>query len=211
MKYRNDLHGKRFGRLVASSYSHTSNNTAYWHCSCDCGGTRTVRGSSLSAGVVRSCGCYNNEKRRERVTIHGGSGTPAHKSWRHMRDRCCNASNAKYGYYGGRGISICPAWGDFEVFLADMGQPAEGETLDRIDPDGDYEPSNCRWASRAVQSRNQRPKANLSGYTGVYRTQSGKWAAQIRIGEGRRVCGPAREHIHEAVEDRRKLVEEYWR
>jgi len=206
-----DLSGQHFGRLTVKEYSHTNaGRIAYWLCSCACGNTHIVRGSSLTVGAIRSCGCYNRERRIERATIHGGNGTPAHKSWRHMRDRCFNPKAKQYAYYGGRGIGVCTEWDNFAVFLADMGEPKEGETLDRIDPNGDYKPSNCRWASRTVQSRNQRPRTNLSGHTGVYGTKSGKWVSQIRIGGGKRICGPARDSIEEAVADRIELERLHW-
>lgn len=211
MAHYKDLSGQRFGRLVAKTYSHSNaGRTAYWVCVCDCGNTRTIRGSSLTAGVIRSCGCYNREQSIARTTVHGGNGTPAHKSWRHMRDRCLNPKSKQYRYYGGRGITICPEWDDFAVFRADMGEPPEGYTLDRIDPNGGYTPSNCRWASKTTQARNQRARASKSGYTGVYPTASGKWVSQIRIGGGRRVCGPARNNIEDAVADRKELERLHW-
>lgn len=211
MGRRKDLSGKRFGRLRAVACTHYGpGHTAYWLCQCDCGVLHTTRGSSLTAGVIKSCGCFNREQSAKRSTVHGGNDTPAHRSWRHMRDRCNNPNNQNYKYYGGRGITICPEWADFSVFRSDMGDPPHGYTLDRINPDGNYEPTNCRWASREVQGRNQRARANSSGYTGVYKTNSGKWVSQIRIGSGKRVCGPARARIEDAIADRKNMEAEHW-
>lgn len=206
-----DLRGMRFGRLVVNTFARRAANfAAYWECTCDCGAVKTIRGTNLTTGATKSCGCLNAERRVERATKHGGNGSASYKSWRHMRDRCRNPKNAHYGYYGGRGITICPSWDDYAVFRADMGEPPEGCTLDRINPDGNYEPSNCRWASKETQGRNQRARKNASGHTGVYGTPSGKWVSQIRIGGGKRVCGPARSSIEEAIEDRKEMVRLYW-
>ena len=91
--------------------------------------------------------------------IHGvgtfGKQTRAYTAWTRMRNRCNNPNTPDYPYYGGRGIRVCKRWDEFLTFLADMGEPPIGQTLDRIDGDKNYEPSNCRWASRKVQSRNR--------------------------------------------------------
>ena len=78
-----------------------------------------------------------------------------------MRARCGDPSNVSFPYYGGKGVTVCAQWADFAVFLADMGERPEGKTLDRRDPVGDYEPNNCRWATRAEQDMNRRPRANV--------------------------------------------------
>jgi len=111
-------------------------------------------------------GMKHSDETLAKLTKHGhtaGGQTPTYNSWDSMRQRCNNPKMTQYARYGGRGISVCPAWSDFATFLADMGERPEGTSLDRIDNDGNYEPSNCRWATPIQQANNKSPKRKLNG------------------------------------------------
>jgi len=163
-----DLEGKRFGRLVVAGFAGTTGKHSHWWCRCDCGKITKPTTIKLRGGKTKSCGCHALDARRKAATRHGEatsrSRTSEYRSYHHMRRRCLNPKDAAFPDYGGRGITICDRWlngedgrSGLECFLADMGRkPSATHSLDRIDSDGNYEPSNCRWGTKKEQARNRR-------------------------------------------------------
>lgn len=202
-----DRTGQVFGRLTVVRRSGTS---AYlkvmWECVCTCGAITHVPSGSLVSGNTTSCGCFLKEK----ITKHGGWNSSSYNSWRAMVRRCTNPADKNYPRWGGTGIKVCPAWMSYPQFRADMGEPSGDQTLDRIDPYGDYTPENCRWASATAQARNIRvPKRSTSGVIGVVQTKSGTWMAYITANK-RRHYSKVFATIEEAAAARKELERIHW-
>jgi hypothetical protein len=150
-------------------------------CRCECGEVGIYRLYTLRNGNTRSCGCFSREVAGRGCVTHGCSSTPEYGIWSGMRRRCTNSRDAAWRNYGGRGISVCQRWEEsFEAFLEDMGRrPSEKHSLDRIDVNGNYEPSNCRWATAKEQMRNTRVNY-LVEHDGEVKCIS-EWAEQYDI------------------------------
>jgi hypothetical protein len=155
--------GDKYGKLTivkeVEPYIQPSGKTKRkFNCLCECGNITNVMLSKLRNNHTRSCGCFQKEK----VTTHGLAYHPLYKTWDNMKQRCYNTNYNQYKDWGGRGIKICDRWlNSFENFLTDMGERPEGTTLDRKNNDGDYEPSNCRWATKSEQELNKRKNISI--------------------------------------------------
>lgn len=148
--------GQVFSRVTVLDEKIRKNHKTYWLCKCICGNTKYIDIACLISGGTKSCGCLGNESRMKKRTRKIGRGTSAYNRWVCMIQRCKNPKNKSFHNYGGRGISVCRRWMTFDNFYLDMGDPPPGTSLDRIDNNGDYNPSNCQWSDVHAQQNNRR-------------------------------------------------------
>lgn len=152
---------------------------AKWLCRCDCGKEKICYGSCLRSGHTSSCGCFRTDRIKVAKTTHGMRKSKEYVVWCNMISRCENPNNRNYKYYGGRGITVCPDFHSFECFIKSMGPRPLGCTIDRIDNNGNYEPSNCRWANEETQKNNRSDNVFIT-YKGETLTIA-QWSKAINI------------------------------
>lgn len=162
MANRPNLIGNVYGRLTVIGHGPKRGARRTWECTCECGSTHFASTSDLNYGTVQSCGCLlRGPTSANSSHSHAARRAPSktYNSWRGMVERCTNPNHIAFKNYGGRGILVCERWALFDNFLADMGERPAGTSIDRINVDGNYEPSNCRWATNVEQQNNKRVAA----------------------------------------------------
>lgn len=155
--------GTQFGRLI--TIRDRALGEKHVMCRCACGAETSKMVYSLLSGATRSCGCLQREAVNSMNTTHGMTHSRAYIAFKNMHQRCYNPNRRQWKDWGGRGITVCQRWHDFENFHADMGDPPDGLSLDRVDNDAGYSPENCHWVTRIEQNSNRRmPVAPAEGW-----------------------------------------------
>lgn len=177
-----DYTGQSNNQLTAISlHERYPDKPPKWLFQCSCGGTVITTAKAVFGGKTKSCGCIARKILIERNTTHGLSRieSQTYKVWKDMRGRCYRKNNKDYKDYGARGIIVCDAWNNFETFFNDMGRKPEGLSIDRIDVNGNYEPSNCRWADNETQANNKRNNVKIT-HNGKEQTIQ-QWSREVGI------------------------------
>ena len=182
-----DLTGQKFGKLtvIKRAHSHGNSKSIYWLCYCDCGNKDVeVRGSCLTSGHTTSCGCYISERLTKVNTRHGGFGTRLYNIWQGMKKRCYKENDKDYKNYGGRGIQIYDEWKEdfacFREWALNNGYQ-DNLTIDRVDNNKNYEPSNCRWTTIQIQNNNRRNNKLLT--IGNKTQTMAEWGRELNISD----------------------------
>ena len=160
-----NLTGQKFGRLTVVSLDKNIKGKIYWLCKCDCGKIVSVLRSSLTSGNTKSCGCYKRNLDKKRFRKHGMTNTRIYRIWSGMKKRCNNPKDSNYNFYGGRNIKVCEDWEKNFINFYNWAMAngyKEDLTIDRINNNGNYEPSNCRWITQAEQTRNERSNVRIT-------------------------------------------------
>lgn len=201
-----DLTGQKFGKLTAlEPLEKRKAKKVVWLCKCDCGNYYEIVGTSLTSGNAKSCGCLTKK--------HGMFGTRLYNVWHTMKERCYVPSQTSYPNYGGRGIKVCPEWHDFIPFMEwsyqtgyDENAPRGQCTLDRIDPNGDYCPENCRWVDSSIQANNRTDNVYIeyNGKIDTLTNHARRVGISPTLAEDRKIKGKSVEEIF-STEKLRKI------
>lgn len=209
-----DLTGKKFGRLTVLERTEEkgSRSEIKWQCKCDCGNVVIVRGQYLRSGATKSCGCYHREQTSKATKIHGLKHERLYRIWKNMKSRCYCVNKPDYHRYGGRGIEVCSEWKEnylaFREWALKNGYE-ENLSIDRIDFNKNYEPSNCRWTTQRVQARNREmAEYNKFGVPGVCMI-NGKYRVRLRV-DGKALYFGTYKTIEEAKEARKQAELKHW-
>lgn len=176
-----DITGFRYGSLtIIKCLGSDKNRAKIWLCFCDCGNETISTGKALRSGKKLSCGCLKRDAINKAHITHGMTKSNEYAIWKGILARTLNPNNKSYIHYGGRGITVCEQWKKFENFYSDMGKkPSPSHSIDRIDVNGNYEPSNCRWVRPIEQQNNRRNNCNVFCF-GETKTKA-QWAKHVGI------------------------------